>query len=725
MLPAIATTSLVPTTPAAPRSTKEQATLVAQITHELVASGLNPAAVVVNDTSTAILLPSGASAPIALPVNFSAVAGGHQAPSDNAWSSDVMQYATSPETIKTLKHADNVRLASDTVPGTGAGVVPAFGKDSPNSLEVDTSPTGQRSHKAAEPTYEVFVSHCKRTESSEDRAIWVSDIAEGDGLSVFFDRSDLTEISKDKLKESIEASRVVVTILDPFTFDSEWVTLENEWARDAGIPVVGMYDGDKFRWEQICKWKDDHPHVFARPVINYQKDYSRASDFLPLCASCQGGQDPCKKKKPARKQQALASPLPKKNPSSLVRIAVGKSTLQEPMEAVEKAWRHLVSKLGGFAPHMIVVAFTGKHDASALAAALAKTVAAGTTVVGVSAGLGIMFEDQWLSSADGSPAMTMWGIFDPQGAYEVVYEGSGLRSNVKAAVGAAVDAQITRGPPRFTLAYTTPTFEQSSINGVHDVIGESALLFGIGVSGPLGFAMVPENVPTVFALKGGQPFDPFQSLGCGLASVLCWPSVFIAGAFSPGGSCCKRPKTGRVTKVSQTGSMAMMTNPPAAFANASELRETPSDTCIVEIDGRPAFDVYREWLSEEERSALDAIMEGENVKTIDPSNIMEAMSVHWEPPAWRAYGQGRDGQDRLQAGGRRQHRRQLDAALWWPDRYRGGRARAPLVRGPEGLPRAHRADCQPRDCRRRLRLRLGAGRTHHRLQPLLRARRHG
>lgn len=540
-----------------------------------------------------------------------------------------MQYATSPETIKTLKHADNVRLASDTVPGTGAGVVPAFGKDSPNSLEVDTSPTGQRSHKAAEPTYEVFVSHCKRTESSEDRAIWVSDIAEGDGLSVFFDRSDLTEISKDKLKESIEASRVVVTILDPFTFDSEWVTLENEWARDAGIPVVGMYDGDKFRWEQICKWKDDHPHVFARPVINYQKDYRVESKKRLLAAVREAAKEAkalAKKKKPARKQQALASPLPKKNPSSLVRIAVGKSTLQEPMEAVEKAWRHLVSKLGGFAPHMIVVAFTGKHDASALAAALAKTVAAGTAVVGVSAGLGIMFEDQWLSSADGSPAMTMWGIFDPQGAYEVVYEGSGLRSNVKAAVGAAVDAQITRGPPRFTLAYTTPTFEQSSINGVHDVIGESALLFGIGVSGPLGFAMVPENVPTVFALKGGQPFDPFQSLGCGLASVLCWPSVFIAGAFSPGGSCCKRPKTGRVTKVSQTGSMAMMTNPPAAFANASELRETPSDTCIVEIDGRPAFDVYREWLSEEERSALDAIMGGENVKTIDPSKIMEAMT---------------------------------------------------------------------------------------------------
>mgnify|MGYP006148718455 CR=1 FL=1 len=218
----------------------------------------------------------------------------------------------------------------------------------------------------------------------------------------------------------------------------------------------------------------------------------------------------------------------------------------------------------------------------------------------------------------------MWGIFDPVGAYEVAYDKSGLQSDVKAAVGAAVDKQIVKGPPRFTLAYTTPTFEASSLSGIHDVIGEDALVFGIGVTGPLGFAMVPENVPTVFALKGGEPFDPKTSLGCGVASVLCWPSVFIAGAFSPGGSCCPRPKTGKVTKVATAPAIANVVNPPAAFTGASDQRVQPSDYVLVEIDGKPALEVYRSWLTEEERVILDSIMDGKS--NLDPSKMMEWMS---------------------------------------------------------------------------------------------------
>ena len=50
------TAALVPSNPAARRSTEEQAKLVAQITQQLVATGMSPAAVVVNDTSTADFL---------------------------------------------------------------------------------------------------------------------------------------------------------------------------------------------------------------------------------------------------------------------------------------------------------------------------------------------------------------------------------------------------------------------------------------------------------------------------------------------------------------------------------------------------------------------------------------------------------------------------------------------------------------------------------------------
>ena len=56
---------------------------------------------------------------------------------------------------------------------------------------------------------------------------------EGAGLRPFFDRSDLTEISMEALRASVASSAVIVTILDPFTFDSEWVAKARHIARKA------------------------------------------------------------------------------------------------------------------------------------------------------------------------------------------------------------------------------------------------------------------------------------------------------------------------------------------------------------------------------------------------------------------------------------------------------------------------------------------------------------
>ena len=48
---------------------------------------------------------------------------------------------------------------------------------------------------------------------------------------------------------------MVVTILDPYTFDSDWVRLENAVAAEHGIPIIGLYDGDRFRASvQIRSW---------------------------------------------------------------------------------------------------------------------------------------------------------------------------------------------------------------------------------------------------------------------------------------------------------------------------------------------------------------------------------------------------------------------------------------------------------------------------------------
>ena len=101
--------------------------------------------------------------------------------------------------------------------------------------------------------YDVFVSHCKRLDASEDRAVWVADVCEGAGLKVFFDRSDLTDISAEVLERSVKQSRVLVTVLDPYTFESVWCVRENRWAAAAGRPIVPIYDGDRHRWDTIKK----------------------------------------------------------------------------------------------------------------------------------------------------------------------------------------------------------------------------------------------------------------------------------------------------------------------------------------------------------------------------------------------------------------------------------------------------------------------------------------
>ena len=101
--------------------------------------------------------------------------------------------------------------------------------------------------------YDVFVSHCKHLDASEDRAVWVADVCEGAELKVFFDRSDLTDISAEVLERSVKQSRVLVTVLDPYTFESVWCVRENRWAAAAGRPIVPIYDGDRHRWDTIKK----------------------------------------------------------------------------------------------------------------------------------------------------------------------------------------------------------------------------------------------------------------------------------------------------------------------------------------------------------------------------------------------------------------------------------------------------------------------------------------
>ena len=122
-----------------------------------------------------------------------------------------------------------------------------------------------------EKRFDIFISHCKRIASTEDRALWMQDTFEEAGMIPFFDRSSLDEISKEQLERDVLASRCLVTILDPETFNSDWVVFENETALTANVPIQFFYDGDMFSWPDLQQWKERFPKFFMADPIEYHK----------------------------------------------------------------------------------------------------------------------------------------------------------------------------------------------------------------------------------------------------------------------------------------------------------------------------------------------------------------------------------------------------------------------------------------------------------------------
>lgn len=74
-----------------------------------------------------------------------------------------------------------------------------------------------------------------------------------------------------------------MTVLDPFTFHNPWVFKENLTA--AGIPIVPIYDADRYRWKgQLDKWQRLYPWAFSRQTVALTKSQRRASVEAMLSA---------------------------------------------------------------------------------------------------------------------------------------------------------------------------------------------------------------------------------------------------------------------------------------------------------------------------------------------------------------------------------------------------------------------------------------------------------
>ena len=388
--------------------------------------------------------------------------------------------------------------------------------------------------------YDVFVSHAKKLLESEERAVWVSDVAEAHGLMPFFDRSDLIKITEPALKDALLKSDVVVTVLDPFTFNSQWVFKENLFAANVGIPIVVAYDADRFRWEgQLDKWLRLYPFVFSRQVIPLSKSQRRASVESLIqavtAASAEGRKPPA--------QPIVAS----MGARVAVKVGVGGSRETETFSAVGSAYRGMLDRLEGHTPSLIVAAFTCTHEAEAVAKQIHE-LAPTVPMIGCTSCRGVVFNDTWLTHKK-EFALGLWGICDDGGDYTTLHiteRPINLRDAVLAEVAQALKLRVSE-PPSFAFLLGSPGDEELILEGMAAALGPDVPILG-GSSADNSVAAEWRQI----AKTGSSTFQaaaPTVS-GGGITIALGWASCVTATTLASGFR--KTDKMGTVTKVDES-----------------------------------------------------------------------------------------------------------------------------------------------------------------------------
>ena len=86
----------------------------------------------------------------------------------------------------------------------------------------------------------------------------------GWGLNVFNQKRDLAgaPVNKAAMKAHAVGSKVVMALLSPRFFDSEWCRAEVEAAAEAGVPIVPVYSGDDYTADTLLAiMKKERPHA--------------------------------------------------------------------------------------------------------------------------------------------------------------------------------------------------------------------------------------------------------------------------------------------------------------------------------------------------------------------------------------------------------------------------------------------------------------------------------
>jgi len=322
-------------------------------------------------------------------------------------------HANAVERLDVIERLDHLeRLLTDELPDQDA-TSPQSRRKRRVTTFADASQVRYFAGQPSSSQYDVFISHAKKMPASEDRAVWLADVCELDGLKAFYDRSDLKVITEASLHEKLHASSTCITVIDPWTFSSGWVLQENLWATNAGIPIIPVYDSDRFKWKgQLDKWEKMYPYFFKREAIPLSK-CSRHSSIRNVrealdMAFKEGIQPPME-----------AIRLEVNIGGAQTKIAVGGSQGTDTKQAVQTAYHSMCTQLNGVKPSLIICGFTCTHDANVVSDNLHE-LAPDVPMIGCTSCRGVVLNDSWLTHKK-EYAMALWSISDYAGSYIVVH----------------------------------------------------------------------------------------------------------------------------------------------------------------------------------------------------------------------------------------------------------------------------------------------------------------
>lgn len=254
--------------------------------------------------------------------------------------------------------------------------------------------------------------------------------------------------------------------------------------------------------------------------------------------------------------------------------ATGASSLQDPRAAVAEAWAKASSKLAQ--PRLVLVASTVRYDLGAVHAALVETLGDLPFMGGTSSG-GVM-TDEGFFGTDG-PGLALFAIEDGGGDYGVGHAplGSSPREAAGRAVRAALaDAGCEGQLPAAVWMITSPGGEEDVVRGIADVVGQDVPLVG----GSAADNTIGGNWRQF--VRGGV-------LENHVCVAVLFPSCAMHTSFHSGYDATSHQ--GVITRA--------------------------EGRTVFEIDGRPAAQVYNQWLD----GALDSVLAADGGALLAKTNL--------------------------------------------------------------------------------------------------------